>query len=552
MFPEQFGLGVGMRRISMGTRDELLREVGSRYRSAPRAEKSRILTEFAEISGYHRKHAERLLRCENVAVRSRPRPERRVYDDAVREALVVLWEAADRICGKRLKPLIPLLIPAMERNGHLALDETVRTRLLGISAASIDRVLAPVRMAGSGGRPRRNGHSSAVRRSVPIRTYADWNDPAPGFMEADLVAHGGPSASGNFVQTLTLTDVATGWTECAPLLFREQRLLGEVMTALRSVLPFPLLGFDTDNDSVFMNETIKAWCEGAQVTFTRSRPYRKNDQAHVEQKNGAVVRRMVGYHRYAGIAAATELARLYRSVRLFVNFFQPSFKLMEKTRDGARVSKRYHAPLTPFQRVQAHSAVSDSTKQALTAQFETLDPVALLHDIREAQARLVALADAKPPAETDVADGVDVEQFLEGLRHAWKEGEVRPTSRRKPSAPRGRRRPDPLAKVTADLRAWFDADMARTGRELLSKLQFAHPEAYPDGLLRTVQRRLKIWRAAIASELVFGPNHGATNLMPPGALRDVEASRAGGHQYPTVALASPNENRQEHLAEATA
>ena len=208
--------------------------------------------------------------------------------------------------------------------------------------------------------------------------------------------------------------------------------------------------------------------------------------------------------------------------------------------------------MTPFQRVQAHLAVSDATKHALTAQFETLDPVALLHDIRQAQARLVALADAKPPAEIDVVDGVDVGRFLEGLRHAWKEGEVRPTSQRKPPAPRGRRRPDPLAKVTVELRAWFDADMARTGRELLSKLQFAHPQAYPDGLLRTVQRRLKIWRAAIASELVFGPKPRATNLMPPGALRDVEASRPGGHQDPTLVLASPNENHQEHLAEATA
>lgn len=208
--------------------------------------RGRILTEFAEISGYHRKHAERLLRREDVVDRSRPRPERRVYDDAVREALVVLWEAADRICGKRLKPLIPLLVPAMERHGRLALDEAVRCRLFRISAASIDRVLAPVRTVALRGRRRSNGHAFAVRRSVPVRTYADWNDPAPGFMEADLVAHGGPSPSGSFVRTLTLTDVATGWTECAPLLFREQRLLGEVMTALRSVLPLPLLGFDTD------------------------------------------------------------------------------------------------------------------------------------------------------------------------------------------------------------------------------------------------------------------------------------------------------------------
>jgi hypothetical protein len=426
------------------------------------------------------------------------------FDEAVREALVVLWEAGDRICGKRLKPLIPLLILAMERHGHLVLDETVRLRLCEISAATIDRVLAPVRAGASGGRLRRNTHSSAVRRSVPIRTFADWNDPVPGYMEADLVAHSGPSASGSFVQTLTLTDVATGWTECAALLFREQRLLSEVMTALRPALPFPLLGFDTDNDSVFMNQTIKDWCDAAQVTFTRSRPYRKNDQAHVEQKNGAIVRRMVGYRRYSGIAAATELARLYSSMRLYVNFFQPSFKLMEKTRDGARVTKRYHPPLTPFQRVQAHPAVAQAAKDGLVAQFAQLDPVALLHDIRQGQGRLAALADATPCAESDGNPKADVEAFLNGLRHAWKEGEVRPTSRRKPPIPRGRRRPDPLAKVPDDLKAWFDEDPSKTGHELLCRLQAAHPDAYPDMLLRTVQRRVKIWRAELARSLVFG------------------------------------------------
>ena len=488
----------------MGTRDELLQALAERYQAAIRAEKGRILTEFAEISGYHRKHAERLLRRGCVVDRSRSRPERRIYDEAVREALVVLWEASDRICGKRLKPLIPLLIPAMERHGHLALDEKVRIRLLGISPATIDRALAPVRTGASGGRRRRNAHSSAVRRSVPIRTYADWNDPVPGYMEADLVAHSGPSASGSFVQTLTLTDVATGWTECAPLLFREQRLLSEVLSALRPVLPFPLLGFDTDNDSVFMNETIKGWCEAAQVAFTRSRPYRKNDQAHVEQKNGAIVRRMVGYRRYTGIAAATELARLYRSMRLYVNFFQPSFKLMDKTRDGARVTKRYHPPLTPFQRVQAHSAVAPGAKDALAAQFAQLDPVVLLHEIRQAQTRLTTLADAAPFAEDHAK--ADLEAFLDGLRHAWKEGEVRPTSRKTPSIPRGRRRPDPLAKVTDDLRAWFHEDPSQTGRELLDRLQTAHPDAYSDGLIRTVQRRVKIWRGEMARALVFGPS----------------------------------------------
>jgi hypothetical protein len=521
-----------MRRISMETRDELLEAVAARYRAATRTEKGRILTEFAQISGYHRKHAERLLRREHIVDRSRPRPGRRVYDQAVRDALVVLWEASDRICGKRLKPLIPLLVPAMERHGHLALDDVVRARLLKISAATIDRALAPVRAGSSGRRRRRNAHSSAVRRSIPIRTYADWNDPAPGYMEADLVAHSGPSASGSFVQTLTLTDVATGWTECAPLLFREQHLLSEVMTALRPMLPFPLLGFDTDNDSVFMNETIKGWCEAAQVAFTRSRPYRKNDQAHVEQKNGAVVRRMVGYRRYSGIIAASELAGLYRSMRLFVNFFQPSFKLMEKTRDGARVTKRYHPPLTPFQRVLEHPAISQAAKDDFATQFAQLDPVVLLHDIRQAQARLTALADATPLSENDAGPRADVEEFLNGLRHAWKEGEVRPTSRKKSPAPRGRRRPDPLATVTDELKAWFEEDQSQTGRELLCKLQAAHPDIYPDALLRTVQRRLKVWRGDMARALVFGTNPQAQPPMTPDALRDVEASRDRGHREP--------------------
>ena len=177
---------------------------------------------------------------------------------------------------------------------------------------------------------------------MPVRTFADWDNPPPGFFEADLVAHSGPVARGSFVQTLVLTDIATGWTECAPLLVREQRLLTEVLGELRKLLPFPLLGLDTDNDSVFMNETVRDYCQQVGIEFTRCRPYRKNDQAWVEQKNGAVVRRTIGYRRFEGLEAAAALARLYAAMRLFVNFFQPSFKLASKARDGATVRKRYH------------------------------------------------------------------------------------------------------------------------------------------------------------------------------------------------------------------
>jgi len=267
-----------MRRISMATRDELVRAVSERYGGANREERGRILDEFAAVTGLHRKHAMRLLRGGAPDRQWGPRPGRRVYDVAVREALIVVWEASDRVCGKRLRPLVPLLIDAMERHGHLQLAPEVRGGLLAMSAATIDRALREVRGQAGGGR-RRASPSAGVRRSVPVRTFADWDDPAPGFMEADLVAHSGPTAEGSFVQTLTLTDIATGWTECAPLLVREQTLLTEVLGEVRKRLPFPLLGFDTDNDSVFMNETVRDYCTAAGVVFTRCRPYRKNDQA---------------------------------------------------------------------------------------------------------------------------------------------------------------------------------------------------------------------------------------------------------------------------------
>jgi hypothetical protein len=488
----------------MGTRDELLGALVGRYRDAPRPEKGRILTEFVEVTGYHRKHAERLLRGSGKTDRSKARPARRIYDDAVREALIVLWETSDRICGKRLKPLIPTLVASMERHGHLALDAEVRARLAAVSAATIDRVLTPVRAQASTRGRRRAAPSLAIRRSIPVRTFADWGDPPPGFFEADLVAHSGPTTRGSFIQTLVLTDVATGWTECAPLLFREQQLLSEVMTVMRGVTPFPLLGLDTDNDSVFMNETIKSWCETADVVFTRSRPYRKNDQAHVEQKNGAIVRRMVGYRRLEGLEAAEALAQLYKHMRLFVNFFQPSFKLAEKHREGAQVRKRYHAPLTPHQRLIADERVPQRLKDELDLLHVGLDPVRLLSDIRSTQQRLIELADRIPPRGSAAEPEPPLEAFLAGLRHAWKDGEVRPTARPKPAKPRGRRRPDPLKDVTAELKAWFDADPSASGREFLEKLQAAYPGGYPTGLLRTVQRRLKIWRAEYARALVFG------------------------------------------------
>ena len=502
-----------MRRVSMATRDALLAAVSERYRASSRVDKKTIIDEFAASTGYHRKHAMRVLRTGPSIKRTAPRPSRRIYGAAEREALIVLWEASDRVCGKRLKAIIPTLIEAMERHGHLALAAEVRTSLLKMSAATIDRALQPQRERCSP-RRRRPGAISTIRRSIPVRTFSDWRDPPPGFVEADLVAHSGPVTRGAFVQTLVVTDIASGWTELAPLLVREQTLLVDVLGEIRRRLPFPLLGFDTDNDTVFMNETVRDYRAAEKIEFTRCRPYRKNDQAHVEQKNGEIVRRMVGYRRYEGVAAAAQLAKLYSPARLFVNAFQPCFKLAEKTRNGAQVKKRYHRPLTPCDRLLTDARVDAASRDRIVKLRSDLDPVRLLSEIRSAQQSLVMLADTSDAAWLAASEPepmVPLDNFVAGLRTAWQDGEVRPTSQPKLRAKRGRRRPDPLADVTDDLRAWFETDPSLSGRQMLDRLQAEHPGQYPHGLVRTVQRRLKIWRSALAHALVFGRNKAASD-----------------------------------------
>src|ERR1700712_593909 len=295
----------------MTTRKELVAALRLRYGSAPFNERIKILDEFVALTGYHRKHAIRLLREQPGTVKG-TRERNRLYDEAVREALTLLWEASDRVCGKRLKALIPKLVDAMERHGHLDLDPVIKAKLLEVSAATIDRMLANARLQIDGQRKRRKGVGSAIRRSVPVRTFADWRDPPPGFFEIDMVEHcGGSKTDGEFVHTLTLTDIASGWTECVAMGTRNQILVIEAFEKIAADLPFAMLGVDSDNDTAFMNQSVFDYCKGHGLEQTRSRAYKKNDQAWVEQKNGAVVRRLVGYGRLSGIEATKALAQLY-------------------------------------------------------------------------------------------------------------------------------------------------------------------------------------------------------------------------------------------------
>ena len=425
--------------------------------------------------------------------------DRRIYDEAVREAVILIWEAADRICGKRLKAALPHLVDAMERHGHLDLDPRVRERLLSASAATLDRLLQPIRTPASRRFRRRKNQSPG--RNIPVRTFADWNAPPPGFLEIDLVVHHGGSLWGSMILSLVATDICTGWTEAVPLLTREQALVVAGLEAIANQLPFPVLGIDSDNDSVFINDTLTQYCAERGIEFTRSRPYRKNDQAWIEQKNGAVVRHFVGHDRHSGSVAGKTMAHLYGAVRQYVNYFQPSFKLVEKTRHGSRVVKRYSPPATPCDRLIQHDAVSVELKAALSEHRVKLDPVALLHAIREAQSALAAVTF---PESRPALSGESLEQFLAKLPDLWRQDAAHTSRERRVQPPRTwRTRADPFAGVWCDVLSSLQEDPDASAMALLGRLQEAEPDRFSRAQLRTLQRRVQQWRGIMAEKLVY-------------------------------------------------
>jgi hypothetical protein len=307
------------RRLSVTSRRELIGAVATRYQVSAWSDKRDILDEFVQVTGFHRKYAIRVLneQVSTVAAGSGMR-RGRIYDQAVQEALIVVWEAADRICAKRLKQILPVMVSSMERHGHCKLDPEVRQRLLMMSPATMDRLLKAIREVSNRGR-RKSGIRSLLGNSITVRTFSDWTDPAPGFFEMDFVAHCGKSVSGSHLHSLVLTDIASGWPEAAAMVVREQVLVTETVQGIRARLPFPMLGLDVDNDSAFINETLLNYCREQGLELTRSRAYRKNDQAWIEQKNGAVIRKLVGYGRLEGLGPAAALAILHDVARLYVN-----------------------------------------------------------------------------------------------------------------------------------------------------------------------------------------------------------------------------------------
>lgn len=397
--------------LRMRERHAVIRELAPRFqRSTSKKERSEVLDQCVDITGYTRSYAAYALRyCGKRITRmvagrrivfvpgqarspgaSRQR-KGRYNSPKFLEALTFFWVLSDGLCGKRLVVFIHDTLPLVQADrtcSYLASDQELRAQLLRVSSATVDRLLSDVRA-----KTQLKGRSTTrpgtlLKYHIPIRTFADWNEQEPGFCEADLVAHDGGSACGDFCQTLSLTDVASGWTETEAVRNKAQYHVFAALQQLRSQIPFPLLGLDSDNGGEFINNELKRYCEHEQITFTRSRPYRKNDNCFVEQKNYSIVRKSVGYYRYDTPEQLKLLNELYASLRLYTNFFQPVMRLKDKTRSGSRVTRHYDIPKTPFLRLLEHPKTPAKVKEVLRSQYHQIHLVQLKRTINRLQALL--------------------------------------------------------------------------------------------------------------------------------------------------------------------
>jgi hypothetical protein len=387
--------------LTMSQRQAVTKAIAARYRRGSRGEKGVILDELCATTGWHRNHARKALthalRPRIVRARA-PRPPR--YGVEVVVALRFCWAVLGAPTGKRLAPVMVELVGTLRRFGELEISEEVAAALVGMSAATMDRRLGPDRAAMTLRGRSHTKPGSLLKDAIPIRTWAQWDDAVPGFVEIDLVGHEGGNAVGDHAYTLTVTDIATGWTENRSVPNRARKWVIAALEEIAKIMPFPLLGLDSDNGSEFINHHLLTWCEQRTITFTRSRPGNSNDGAHVEQKNWAVVRTVVGYHRYDTTAELLLLNKIWVLQSQMTNYFLAQQKLVSKVRDGAKVTKKYDTPTTPHRRAEQHQAVTDQDKTIMGDTLLGLNPAAIQRQIQALTGQLLTLTTSKTAATT--------------------------------------------------------------------------------------------------------------------------------------------------------
>jgi hypothetical protein len=485
-----------------------------------------LLDVFAQATGYHRGYGMWLLNHAEDVLHARVYTRPSHYGPEIQHALFLVWNAANRICAKRLIPFLPTLIDSLERHEHLHLTEECRSQLLSMSAATVDRLLRSQRKRGQRGLSTTRA-GTLLKQQIPIRTFEEWKETRPGFLEADLVAHCGVNIEGGYLYTLTLTDVATGWTECLPLLHRSQEAVLAALQRACTLFPFPVLGIDTDNGGEFINEVMVAYCEQEQITFTRGRPYQKRDQCFVEQKNGVIVRQVVGYDRLVGEHAYRQLTELYRALRLYVNCFQPSMKLLSKQREGKKFRTVYDPAKTPLQRVLLSGILPAQKQQELTKVAHALDPIRLFQQLQQLQQAVFRCAVSCSPCTPSPLSAAlrvfSVERCTAGTLlstgntpdpSATFHTLYREQERRKRVLGWRRTHKDPFEGEWEQIISWLVAHPERSSGDIFRELQRRSPGRYQPLQIRTLQRGMRKIRAYLLEtfedgwqdEVIRGPS----------------------------------------------
>lgn len=393
--------------LSMKERKAVTKEITQRYQKTNKKGKGMILNEFSALTGYNRAYASYLLSNHGkrvkiikktvvaVDVKMKVKRQRESPYDLVKKPLTKIWQILGYPCGKRLKPILAEAVTKLKSFEEIYLDRETEDKLSRISASTIDRLLKQEKKKYELKGRSNTKPGTLLKNQIPIRTFSQWNEKRVWFLEMDLVGHEGGDPRGEFIQSLTVTDICTGWTEIDAVRNKAQIWVFEAIKGMRERLPFPLLGIDSDNGAEFINDQLYRYCFSNKITFTRTRKYRKNDNCYVEQKNYSVVRKYVGYFRYDREEELQVLKDLYGHLRLYINFFQPMMKQVSKVRIGSKVIKKYDTATTPYQRVLQAYDIRESIKEKLIRQYKDLNPAELHREIVRLQNKLIEMVTLK-------------------------------------------------------------------------------------------------------------------------------------------------------------